>query len=301
MQMFKRIGFFLLTNLLVMVTIGIAWTLISQFFGLQGIHTNMASLLVFCALFGMGGAFINLFLSKFLVKSMMGVQIIKPETADPGLQSLVNRVHEYARQAGLPKMPEVGIYESDDVNAFATGRSRSNSLVAVSTGLLRRMEQKEVEGVLGHEIAHIANGDMVTMTLIAGIVNTFSMFFSRILANLIASNVDERYRGIVYFACTIAGDILFTLLGSVVVNSFSRAREYRADHGGARLAGRGSMISALKRLQALSTRPFDGTEGTDKDAYATLKISSRPSGGLAALLMTHPRLEDRIAALEKAQ
>ncbi len=296
MQMFKRIGLFLLTNILVMVTIGIAWTVISQFLGIQGIHSSDLGLLIYCGLFGMIGAFFSLLMSKFMAKNMMGVRIIDPQTSDPTLRQLVNRVHDLAGRAHLPKMPEVGIYESDDVNAFATGPSRSNSLVAVSSGLLRRMESNEIDGVLAHEVAHIANGDMITMTLITGVVNTFAMFFSRILARLIASNVDEKYSNIVYFACTIAGDIMFTVLGSIVVNSFSRAREFRADAGAAKFSSLDNMIAALQRLQLISQRPFEGEE---KDAFATLKISSRPKGGLAALFMTHPKLEDRIAALRK--
>lgn len=297
MQMFKRIGLFLLTNILVMVTIGIAWSLISNFLGIQGIHSNYLGLLIYCGLFGMAGAFISLLMSKFMAKTMMGVKIIDPQTADPTLRSLLLRVHNLAEKANLPKPPEVGIYESDDVNAFATGPSRSNSLVAVSTGLLRRMESNEVEGVLAHEVAHIANGDMVTMTLITGIVNTFAMFFSRILARIIASNVDERYSTIVYFACTIAGDILFTLLGSIVVSSFSRAREFRADAGSARISSRENMIAALKRLQLITQSAHQNQE---KDSFATLKISAAPKGGLASLFMTHPKLEDRILALQKS-
>ena len=295
MKTFKRIGLFLLTNIMVVATIGIAWSLISSFFNLGAINSNLTSLLIYCSLFGMIGAFVSLFLSKFMAKTMMGVQVIDPQTSDPTLRSLVLRVHEISQRAGLPKMPEVGIYESPDVNAFATGPSRSNSLVAVSTGLLRRMNDREVDGVLAHEVTHISNGDMVTMTLIAGIVNTFAMFFSRVLANILAGNVDERYRGIVYFVCVLAGDILFTLLGSIVVNSFSRQREFRADRGGALYSSRENMISALRRLQALSVAD---SRDSDPEAFATLKISTPPKGGIAALFMTHPSLEDRIAALE---
>lgn len=293
--MFKRIGLFLLTNIMVVVTIGIAWSILSAFFNLGAINSNMFSLLIFCSLFGMAGAFISLLLSKFMAKTMMGVQIIDPSTPDPTLRHLVLRVHEISQRAGLSKMPEVGFYESGDVNAFATGPSRSNSLVAVSTGLLQRMNDHEVDGVLAHEVSHIANGDMVTMTLIAGIVNTFAMFFSRVLANIIASNVEERYRGFVHFICVMIGDILFTLLGSIVVNIFSRAREYRADKGGATYSSRENMIAALRRLQSLASTP---AQDNDPEAFATLKISHSSREGLASLFMTHPSLEDRIAALE---
>jgi len=298
--MLRRIGLFILTNVLVVVTIGIAWTLISNFFDLGSLYGgNITALLVFCSLFGMGGAFISLLLSKFMAKTMMGVKVIKPDVNDPTLRHLVNRVHAIAQRAGLPKMPEVGIFESDDVNAFATGPSKSNSLVAVSTGLLRRMEEREVDGVLGHEVAHIANGDMVTMTLIAGVVNSFAMFFSRILANLISSNVDEKYRGIVHFLCVIIGDILFTLLGSIVVNYYSRAREYRADRGGSQLSSRENMIAALRRLQEVTGQR---NAPLDRDAFATMKISSGgPARGLSALMLTHPPLEERIRVLQSGK
>lgn len=299
MQIFKRVVLFLLTNLLVVMTIGIAWTLISSFFGLEGINSSMASLLLFCSLFGFGGALISLLMSKVMAKWMAGVKIIDPNTNDPTLRHLVNRIHDMARRSGLPRPPEVGIYESNDVNAFATGPSKGSALVAVSTGLLQRMSDDEVDGVLGHEIAHIANGDMVTLTLITGVVNTFAMFFSRVLANLIASNVEEKIRPIVRFVVTIVGDILFTVLGSIVVNYFSRQREYRADIGGAKYSGRQNMIAALRRLQSVYNLPLQAAED-EKDMLATMKISSHKSKGIMALFKTHPDLEDRIQALQKA-
>lgn len=296
--MFKRIGLFLLTNLLVVVTISIAWSLISHFFNL-GAYGHITYLLIFSAVMGMTGSFISLLMSKFMAKTMMGVSIIPENTNDPTLRSLVNRVHSLAQKAGLPKMPEVGYFESDDVNAFATGPSKSNSLVAVSTGLLRRMDSHEVDGVLGHEVAHIANGDMVTMTLITGVVNTFALFFSRLIANVLASQVEEKNRNVVYFICTIIGDLLFTVLGSIVVNYYSRQREYRADSGGAHLSSRQNMISALQRLKSVSGQ-IHGDH--DRDAFATLKISSgnRPDS-IASLFMTHPALDDRIAALQSGK
>jgi len=297
MQFFKRFGYFILTNLLVVVTIGIAWSLISHFLGLAGLNQYIPTLMAFCLVWGMGGAFISLFISKFAAKTFHGVKVIEPNTNQPELRALVEKVHELARRAQLPKMPEVGIYESYDVNAFATGPSKSNSLVAVSTGLLQRMNDKEVEGVLGHEVSHIANGDMVTMTLIQGVVNAFAMFFSRVLANILASNVDEKFRSIVHFACVILGDIAFTLLGSIVVNFYSRKREYRADAGSAKISSRGNMIAALQRLQSLHEAP----PSTD-DAYASLKISGREKkGSIADLFMTHPALQDRINALERGR
>lgn len=297
MQFFKRFGYFILTNVLVIVTIGIAWSLISHFLGLAGINQYMPVLLLFCFVWGMGGSFISLMISKFAAKTFHGVKIIDPNTTQPELRALVEKVHEFSRRANLPKMPEVGIYESYDVNAFATGPSKKNSLVAVSTGLMQRMNEKEIDGVLAHEVAHIANGDMVTMTLIQGVVNAFAMFFSRILANVIASNVDEKFRGIVHFAVVIIGDIAFTLLGSIVVNFYSRKREYRADAGSAKYSSTGNMIAALQRLQTLHETP-----PSSDDSYATLKISGREKkGSIADLFMTHPALQDRINALERGR
>jgi heat shock protein HtpX len=298
MSWFKRIGLFFVVNILVMVTVGIVWSILGQYFGVAG---YTAYLVVFSGVAGFGGALFSLLTSKWMAKSLYGVQVIDPRTADSRLRSLVERVHGLARAAQLPKMPDVGIYESNDINAFATGPSKSNSLVAVSSGLLYNMTEKEVEGVLAHEVSHIANGDMVTMTLIQGIVNTFSLLFSRLLANLISNQVEERSRTMVYFFCTILGDILFTLLGSIVVSYFSRAREFRADRGGATLASRDSMVSALRKLQLVQGRIQNPQEDTKKDGLATLKISHRERGGLAALIMTHPPLEVRIQALEKGR
>lgn len=294
MAMFKRIGLFLLTNILVLVTVGIVWSLISHFFQLDKLNSYIPFLMVFCAVWGMGGAFVSLLLSKWMAKMFHGVKIIAPNDQNPELRRLVEKVHDFARRAQLGKMPEVGIYESMDLNAFATGPSKNNSLVAVSTGLLQRMNDKEVDGVLAHEVAHIANGDMVTMTLIQGIVNAFVMFFSRILANLIASNVEERYRAVVQFAVTIIGDIAFSILGSIVVNYFSRRREFRADAGGAKYASRESMIAALQKLRAAYELPIE----PEKGATATLMISNRDKG-IAGLFMTHPPLEERITALQR--
>ena len=192
MKNFKRIGLFLLTNVLVMVTISIAWSIISSVFGFNlGAVGGLGGLMVFCLLWGMGGAFISLFISKFMAKSAYGVKIIDQNTSDSTEREILNMVRNCSERAGLKKMPEVGIYESDVINAFATGPSKSNSLVAVSTGLLNSMNRDEVEGVIGHEVAHIANGDMVTMTLIQGVVNAFAMFISRILARIISSNVEK--------------------------------------------------------------------------------------------------------------
>ncbi|MFN7824183.1 MAG: protease HtpX [Pseudobdellovibrionaceae bacterium] len=294
MAMFKRISLFLITNVLVLVTVSIAFSIIAHFFGLNQSANYMTYTLVFCAVWGMGGAFISLFISKWMAKRAMGVQIIDQNVRDPQLREVVEMVHNMSRRAGLPKMPEVGVYDSPEINAFATGPSKSNSLVAVSTGLLRAMNKEEVEGVIGHEVAHIANGDMVTMTLIQGIVNAFVMFFARILANVISSQVDERYRGIVHLGLVIVLDIVFAILGSVVVNYFSRQREFRADHGGAKYAGREKMIAGLVKLK----NQFQMIE-PDNGGTATLKISNK-SSGIMALFSTHPSLDERIRRLERA-
>ncbi len=301
MQFFKRIGLFVLTNILIMVTIGIVWSLISTFFGLGQMNGGVIALMAFCLVMGMTGAFISLLMSRWMAKSMYGVKVLDPK--DQSLSSnarwLVDTVHSLAKRAQLPAMPEVGLYESPDLNAFATGPSKKRSLVAVSSGLFDRMTKPEIEGVLGHEITHIANGDMVTMTLIQGIVNSIAFFFSRILANIVSSQVDDKMRGIVHFAMTIMGDILFTLLGSVVVAYFSRRREFRADAGGASLASKSNMVAALRKLQSVYEMPLE-SPGEQRDAMATLKISHRDQrGGMLSLFMTHPPLEERISALER--
>lgn len=292
---FKRIGLFLLTNFLILVTVSIAFTVISQFFGLSQSSNYLTYTLIFCVVWGFGASFVSLFISKWMAKRAMGVQIIDPQTTNPQHRDIVNMVHSMAGKAGLPKMPEVGIFESPEINAFATGPSKSNSLVAVSTGLLHAMDRQEVEGVIGHEVAHIANGDMVTMTLIQGVVNAFVMFFARILANIISSQVDEKMRGAVHFGLVIAFDILFAILGSIAVNYFSRQREFRADAGGAKLAGRDKMLAGLRKLQAQYERITPDNSGT-----ATLMISSK-SSGMMALFSTHPPLAQRIAKLESAR
>lgn len=242
---FKRIGLFLLTNILVVVTISIVTSVlgIGPYLDANGI--NLSSLLVFCFLWGMGGAFVSLLLSKFMAKMMMGVQIIDPRSASGTERELYSRVERLARTANLP-MPEVGIYHSPEVNAFATGPSKSSSLVAVSSGLLQTMDNAEVEGVLAHELAHVANGDMVTMTLIQGVVNAFVMFFSRIISYALSTMVKDELQYTVRLIANIVLSILFSILGSIIVAYFSRTREYRADAGGAKLAGRQNMIAALE-------------------------------------------------------
>ena len=299
MAFFKRIFLFLAVNALVVITI----SLILKVLGIQPYLTrsgmDYSALMAFCLVWGMGGAFISLALSRVMAKWMMGVQVIDPNTRDPAQAELVRTVHDLARSAHLPAMPEVGIYDSPEVNAFATGPTKSRALVAVSTGLLHRMNREETRGVLGHEVAHIANGDMVTMTLIQGVVNAFVMFLARAIAfGLTMAGKDREEQGSSgsYFIVQFLLEIVFMVLGSIVVAWFSRLREYRADRGGSQLAGRQSMIAALEALR----RTYDRVDPTAQPAIAALKISSRP-GGFMALFSTHPPLEERIQRLRAYQ
>ncbi len=293
MAWIKRIVLFAVVNLLVVVTISITLNVLGvrPYLTARGIDYN--ALLLFCLVWGMGGAFISLGLSRVMAKWMMGVQVIDPRQATGTAADLVRTVHALAERAGLPAMPEVGIYQSPELNAFATGPTRARALVAVSTGLLESLDRGQLEGVLGHELTHVANGDMVTMTLIQGVVNAFVMFLARAVAYaVVRSSERENNRGLQYLV-TIALEIALSLLGSMAIAVFSRWREYRADAGGARLAGREKMIAALQELQR-RYEPLD-----PKPAYATLKIAGK-SGGLLALFASHPPLEDRIARLRAA-
>jgi heat shock protein HtpX len=242
-----------------------------------------------------------------MAKWMMGVQIVDPQTRDTDLQELVQIVHALARGAHLPKMPQVGIYDSPDLNAFATGPTKSRALVAVSTGLLSRMNREQLEGVLGHEITHVANGDMVTMTLLQGVVNAFVMFLSRAIAFAIAQALrgdrEDRERGggmswFTMYAIQFVLEICFMILGSMIVAWFSRYREFRADQGGAKLAGRESMISALRELQRNYEAPYvQAAAAQTQPAIQALQISGRPRG-LMKFFASHPPLDERIARLE---
>lgn len=303
MVWFKRIALFLAVNFLVLMTISIVIKLlgIEPYLGRTGI--NYSSLMAFCLIWGMGGAFISLMLSKVMAKWMMGVELIDPMTTNADLRELVSIVHRLARQAGITKMPDVGIYESPEVNAFATGPSKNNSLVAVSSGLLARMDRGAIEGVLGHEISHVANGDMVTMTLLQGVVNAFVMFLARVVAFALDNFLRgdrENGRGLgpfAYMATVWILEIVFAALGMIVVASFSRWREYRADAGGARLAGRDRMVGALRSLQrALEINM--SPESQTAPSFANFKISPN-KGSFVALFASHPPLEERIARLER--
>lgn len=286
----KRILLFVLTNLAILVTLSIVLRLlgVAGYIGADG-AINHGALMVFALVFGMGGAFISLLMSRFIAKKSLGVKLVNGQTGQADLDWLYNTVSRLARQANLP-MPEVGYYDSAEVNAFATGPSKRKSLVAVSSGLMRNMRQDEVEGVLAHELAHISNGDMVTMTLIQGVVNAFVIYLSRLIAGIVRNTMDERFAVMASFAVMIVLDILLGILGMIIVAWFSRAREFRADAGAATLAGREKMIAALRRLQG-TKQLIDNRE----PELATLKISGSRK---MMLFSTHPPLEERIAALE---
>lgn len=301
----KRFLLFILTNILVMTTIVIVWSLITTFTdiggsfetGGPGLGIDYASLMVFSLLVGFAGAFISLAMSRWMAKKMMKVKVLDPDgqlTAQE--RAVVEKVHRFSRAAGLAHMPEVGIYQSAEVNAFATGPSKKRSLVAVSSGLLNTMDDAAVEGVIAHEVAHVANGDMVTMTLLQGVVNTFVVFFSRIAAILVSRLVRSEMQMIVRFAAIIIFQILFSILGSLVVSAYSRHREFHADRGGADLAGRDKMAHALRSLKNYVNRA-KVDDRTDDSAIQTMKISGK--GGVMTLFSTHPDLDERIARLEK--
>lgn len=302
MAWFKRIFLFMAVNLLVMTTVSILLHVLGVRPYLNAYGMDYGQLAAFCLVWGMAGSLVSLMLSRIMAKYMMGVQVIDPAIRDPQMAGLVRTVHTLARAAGLPRMPEVGIYDSPEVNAFATGPTQSRALVAVSSGLLSRMSQDEIEGVLGHEITHVANGDMVTMTLLQGVVNAFAMFLSRAIAFAISQAMrgerDERDRGGMssglQFVIQMVLQIVFMILGSLVIAWFSRLREYRADAGGARLAGRQKMIHALQRLQGT----HELVDTSAQPAVQSLKIAGGGSG-LLALFASHPPLDVRIARLQR--
>ncbi len=289
----KRFGLMIVMNLLVMVTISIILSVFNVQPYLSAAGINYTSLMIYCLLWGFMGSIFSLFLSKFMAKKSMGVQIIDPNAPQSGDQQwLLQTVHRLAQHAGLPKMPEVGIYDSPEMNAFATGPSKSNSLVAVSTGIFSKMNKAELEGVLAHEVAHIANGDMVTMVMVQGVVNAFGMFLSRIIGHFLSTLVEEKNAHVVRMISTLVLDIVFNVLGMFVISYFSRQREFRADAGSASYSGKDKMIAALQKLQHEMLPP-----PSEKSPLATLQISNRKAGFMN-LLSTHPSLEDRIARLQ---
>lgn len=298
-QMAKRIVLLLVVNILVMLTLGVIASLILRGRAAQFGYQN---LFFFCFIFGMGGSFISLAISRWMAKTMMGVQVIDPNTSSRDEQQLVQTVYQLARAAGLPEMPEVGIYDSPEVNAFATGPSKSRALVAVSSGLLNNMRQSDIEGVLAHEITHVANGDMVTMTLLQGVINTFAMFLARVLAIALSqgSSRDDNRGGNYFLEFLLVNvfQIVFMVLGSIVVCWFSRWREFRADAGGARLAGRDHMISALRVLKSVHEAGADQAPQSQQPAFQAMKTSGKAEGILGLLFADHPPIDERIARLE---
>jgi heat shock protein HtpX len=285
----KRIFLFIITNFLVILTISILLRIlgIGHYLTAQGI--DYYQLGAFCLVWGMVGSLISLAISRISAKMMMGVQLI--DRSHPEVGWVYSMVEDLSRKAGLPVVPEVGIYQSPEVNAFATGPSKRRSLVAFSTGLLNSMNRNEVEGVAAHEIAHIANGDMVTMTLLQGVINAFVMFFARVIAWAIAQSSRDENRQTSSYMVTFLLEMVLGILGMLVVAAFSRYREFRADLGGARYAGKHDMIAALERL-AGHTKMYD-----QQASLAAFKIS----GGPGAWFSTHPPLAKRIEALRAAQ
>lgn len=294
-----RIFLFLLTNLAILVVAGIVLSVL----GVGSTHTNgilnLSNLLVMCFVFGMVGSLISLFMSKWLAKRTTGTELIEtPRTAEE--RWLIDTVAELSQKAGI-KMPEVGIFPSFQSNAFATGWNKNAALVAVSSGLLDRMSRDEVRAVLGHEIGHVANGDMVTLSLIQGVVNTFVMFFARIIGDTVdrfTNDERESGPGIAYYITSFIADVLLGILASTIVMWFSRRREFRADEAGARLAGKQSMINALRRLQAEHNVPDQMPAEMTALAITT---GTREGFSLAKLFSSHPAIETRIAALEALQ
>ncbi len=295
-----RIALFLLTNLAIVVVAGVILSIL----GVGSTHgpgntLQLQNLLVICFVFGMTGSLISLFMSKWIAKRTTGVELIEnPRSAEE--RWLMDTVAELSQKAGI-KMPEVGIFPSYQSNAFATGWNKNDALVAVSSGLLDRMNRDEVRAVLGHEIGHVANGDMVTLSLLQGVVNTFVMFFSRIIGNFVDRVVFKNENdgpGIAYFVTSLIADLVLGILASMIVMWFSRRREFRADEAGARLAGKQAMISALLRLRA----EHDLSDQMPAEMTAFAITEGKKEGfSLAAMMSSHPSIDDRVAALEKLQ
>ncbi|MGO9988016.1 MAG: protease HtpX [Steroidobacteraceae bacterium] len=290
----KRIFLFIVTNLAVLILLSVVIFIIEQVFGVRLPQGGLGGLLVFAAVFGFGGALISLALSKWTAKRMMGVRVIGEPQSDLEVW-LLDTVRRLAGQAGVG-MPEVGIFDAEDMNAFATGARRNAALVAVSTGLLRNMSRPQAEAVLGHELSHVANGDMVTLALLQGVLNTFVIFLARIIGGLVDRAVfknDRQESGLGFMITTLVAQLVLGILASIIVNWYSRQREFRADRGGANLAGTGSMIGALEALK----RAHGEAMPPQMRAFA---INSGESGGFMRLFMTHPPLDERIAALRAA-
>ncbi len=286
----KRIVLFLATNLAIVLVLSFTMRILGVEPYLTANGLNLSSLLIFAAVMGFGGSLISLAISKWMAKKSMGVRVIDTPSNSTEFW-LVDTVKKYAADAGIG-MPEVGIFDSPEANAFATGMNKNNALVAVSSGLLNVMTRQEAEAVIGHEIAHVANGDMVTLALIQGVVNTFVMFLSRVIGHTVDRVVfkNEEGHGPAFFVTMIVAELVLGILASIIVMWFSRQREFRADRGGASLAGKQPMISALERLASLHPHPLP-------DRMAAFGIAGGGGGGIKRLFMTHPPLEERIAAL----
>ncbi len=288
----QRVMLFLATNLAIIFVLNISMRLlgIEPYLNQQGL--NLTSLMIFAAAFGMGGAFISLALSKWTAKRFTGARVIE-QPANKTQQWLLDTVRRQSQEAGIA-MPEVAIFDTPQVNAFATGMNKNKALVAVSSGLIQNMRMEEAEAVLGHEVSHVANGDMVTLALIQGVVNTFVIFASRVIGQVVDRVVfkNEEGHGPAFWITTIVAELVLGILASIIVMWFSRKREFRADEGGARLASREKMIAALERLKG-------GTDDELPDQLAALGISGHRGEGIKRLFMTHPPLDERIAHLRR--
>jgi heat shock protein HtpX len=294
--MAKRTFLFILVNFVTVLTISAFLTIFHLNYYLTKNGINYNYLMIFCLLWGFSGSFISLALSRILARKTMGIHIIPPNTADVKLQGLLRYIHDLARRSGIKTMPQVGIYDSDEINAFATGPTKNRALIAVSVGLLKRMSTEQIQGVLAHELSHIANGDMVTLALVQGVVNSFVMFFARIVAFLLLSHVRESVRTygqrFLIFVC----EIIFSIFGSMIVCAVSRQREYRADEGSARLVGGEKIVSALESLKVQSNLTHNSIENK---SLAALKIYGKQGRWVSSLFATHPSLDKRIAYIEK--
>jgi len=293
----KRILLFVATNIAVLFVLSISASILIRMLGIQEMPggLNLQSLVIFAAVIGFGGSFISLAMSKWMAKRATGATVIE-QPRNSTEQWLIETVRRQAKQAGIG-MPEVAVYEAPDVNAFATGMSRNSALVAVSTGLLNAMDKDEAEAVLGHEITHVSNGDMVTLALIQGVLNTFVIVLSRVVGYFVDRVIlkNERGVGIGFFVSSLVAQIVLGILASMIVMWFSRQREFRADAGGAKLAGRDKMIAALNRLKAMHE------PAQLPDQMAAFGISGAPAGGFKRLFMSHPPLDERIAALKQTR
>jgi heat shock protein HtpX len=294
--MFKRIGLMLLVNMAVMMTVMTILKLLGVGSYVTRSGLDYSNLMVFCLIWGMVGSFISLFLSKYMAKWMMNLKMINPQTCSAMERQLLHLVQQLSKSAGLRKCPELAVYNNSELNAFATGPSRNNALIAVSSGLLNSLTDDEVEGVLAHEMSHIANGDMVTMTLVQGVVNAFVMFFSKIVAwgvaNAMRGDDEDSSPSLwVVWGVEMVCYVVFGIIGSIVVSWVSRKREFRADAGAAKISGAHKICAALKRLKS---GPINTEQG--EQAFASFKISSSRST-LLKLLSTHPPLDERIKKL----